>query len=312
MKYIFYLLFVASALQSYKIKKASSTYKNAGLQQDSLNNDTNLFVQEQLKLIGSDFSFTEGCSSDGKGNVFFTDQPNDKVWKYSTDGKLTLFMDKSGRANGTYFDSKGNLIMCADEKGEIWSVNLNGKVKILLTDYNGKQLNGPNDLWVDLKGGIYLTDPYYQRSYWTRNSPDIKSQDVYYLPKGSKSAIMVADGFEKPNGIVGTPDGKYLYVADINAGKIYKYTIANDGSLSSKKLLINRGADGMTLDDKGNLYLTGGDGVYIYNKKGIAIGTIIVPKGSSNVCFSGMNKDILFITSKNAVYTIPMNAKGVE
>ena len=312
MKYIIYLLFLASALQSCKIKKATSIRENSDMQQVVLNKDNNLFVQEQLKLIGSDFSFTEGCSSDEKGNVFFTDQPNDKVWKYSTDGKLTLFMDKSGRANGTYFDSKGNLIMCADEKGEIWSVSPKSKVDILLTDFNGKQLNGPNDLWIDLKGGIYLTDPYYQRPYWTRNSPELKSQDVYYLPKGRKSAIMVADGFEKPNGIVGTPDGKYLYVADINAGKIYKYTIANNGSLNGKQLLINRGADGMTLDYKGNIYLTGGDGVYIYDKKGAAIGTIMVPKGSSNVCFSGMNKNILFITSKNAVYTIPMNARGVE
>jgi gluconolactonase len=271
-----------------------------------------LFVQDELKLISADFSFTEGCSPDKAGNVYFTDQPNDKIWKYNTDGKLSVFLEKSGRANGTYFDQEGNLVTCADAKGELWSIDPSGKVKVLLDNFNGKQLNGPNDLWIDLKGGIYLTDPYYQRPYWTRKSPALQSEDVYYLPKGSKIAKVVANSFERPNGIVGTPDGKFLYIADIAAQKLYKYAIAKDGSLTDKQLLINRGSDGMTLDDKGNIYLTGGDGVYIYTSKGAYISTIAVPKGPSNVCFSGKENNILFITAKNAIYTLPMKVKGVE
>src|SRR5689334_771947 len=82
---------------------------------------TPIFVQDSLKCISSQFKFTEGASVDRAGNVFFTDQPNDKIWKYSTNGELTLYMDKSGRANGTYFDKKGNLIVCADENNQIWS-----------------------------------------------------------------------------------------------------------------------------------------------------------------------------------------------
>jgi len=271
-----------------------------------------LFSQSELKLVSKGFSFTEGCSRDKEGNVFFTDQPNDKIWRYDTEGKMTLFMDKTGRSNGTYFDREGNLLTCADEKGQIWSISPNGAVTVLLDNINGKQLNGPNDLWMDLKGGIYLTDPYYQRSYWNRTSPDLDGENVYYLPKGSKVAKMIATGFGKPNGIVGTPDGKYLYIADIGAGKIYKYTIANDGSLSDKQLFINRGADGMTLDHLGNIYLTGGEGVYIYNKKGESVGLIKVPKGPSNVCFSGKENNILFITARDAVYTILMTVRGVE
>src|SRR5436190_6163223 len=95
-----------------------------------------------VQLISSQFSFTEGPSVDKAGNIFFTDQPNDKIWKYDTDGKLSVFLDKSGRSNGTYFDRKGNLLTCAEEKNEIWSINKKGKIKILLKDYEGHRLNG--------------------------------------------------------------------------------------------------------------------------------------------------------------------------
>lgn len=274
--------------------------------------ENTLFVQDQLKLAGSDYSFTEGCSKDKAGNVFFTDQPNDKIWKYDLEGKLSVFLDKTGRSNGTFFDKKGNLITCADEKGELWSVDKKGKVKVLLNNFGGKQLNGPNDLWMDAKGGIYFTDPYYQRPYWARKSKDIPTEDVYYLAKGAKTAVMIANGLKQPNGIVGSPDGKFLFVSDIASGKTYKYPIVKNGVLGEKQLLMNRGSDGMTLDNKGNVYLTGNGGVYIFDASGNAIGTIKVPKGASNVCFYGKNNDVLFITAHNSVYTIPVNAKGVE
>ena len=311
MKKIILLLLAGAAVISCHTMK-SSVKENPFEKHAQTALKNNLFVQEELKLISSDFSFTEGCSPDEGGNVFFTDQPNDKIWKYSVKGELSLFLDKSGRSNGTYFDKDGNLLTCADERGELWSVSPNGKVSVLLADLNGKQLNGPNDLWVDSKGGIYLTDPYYQRPYWTRTQPDLESQDVYYLQKGSLAALKVAGDFSRPNGIVGTPDGKSLYIADIGAGKIFKYTIEKEGVLSNKELFISRGADGMTLDDQGNIYLTGGNGVYIYDKDGESLATIAVPKGTSNVCFSGKDKNILFITARESIYTIPMTVRGVE
>ena len=271
-----------------------------------------LFVQDSLKMVGSGFSFTEGCSPDQEGNVFFTDQPNDKVWKYSLKGEMSVFMEKSGRANGTYFDKKGNLIICADEKGQLWSVDKLGKITVLLDNWNGKQMNGPNDIWLDAKGGVYMTDPYYQRPYWTRRQPDIPTQDTYYLPKGSKKAIMVTNGLKQPNGIVGSADGKTLFISDIADGKTYKYAIGRGGMLGDKQLLISRGSDGMTIDIAGNLYLTANEGVYIYDKNGQFLALIKVPKGASNVCFWGKNRDSLFITAKDAVYSIAMTTTGVE
>ena len=111
--------------------------------------------------ISRQFSFTEGPAADKYGNIFFTDQPNNKIWEYDTHGKLSVFLDTAGRSNGMYFDSKGNLVTCADEKNQLWQISPAGKVTILLKDFNGYRFNGPNDVWVDAKDGIYFTDPFY-------------------------------------------------------------------------------------------------------------------------------------------------------
>ena len=265
-----------------------------------------------LKQVSKQFSFTEGPAADNKGNIFFTDQPNDKIWEFDINGKLSLFMDSTGRSNGLYFDKHGNLIACADERNQLWSITPQRKVTILLKEFQGHRLNGPNDLWIDPRGGIYFTDPYYQRDYWERKSPEIDGQKVYYLPKGKSEAIIVDGQLEQPNGIVGTPDGRVLYVADIQAGKTYRYEIRPDGSLANRTLLISQGSDGMTLDNKGNLYLTG-NGVTVYNNKGHKLGNIPVPSGwTANVCFGGKNRDILFITASESIYTLQMRVKGVE
>jgi len=266
----------------------------------------------ELNKISSQFIFTEGPATDKKGNIYFTDQPNDKIWKYGIDGKISMFMEKTGRSNGLYFDHKGNLIACADNKDELWSISPEKKVTVLLNNFEGHRLNGPNDLWIDAKGGIYFTDPYYQRDYWDRKQPDIDGQKVYYLPAGKKEAIMVDDKFKQPNGIVGSPDGKYLYVADIGDNKTYRYGINADASLSNRQLLFSQGSDGMTLDNEGNIYVTG-QGVTIYNKDGTRIGHIPVPaQWTANVAFGGKDRKTLFITAKESVYTIKMKVRGVE
>ena len=263
-------------------------------------------------LVSAQFSFTEGASVDRQGNVFFTDQPNNRIWKYSTDGKLSVFLEPAGRSNGMYFDKKGNLVSCADEHEEMWSISPKGKVKVLIKEYQGKHLNGPNDLWIDSKGGIYFTDPYYQRDWWERKGPEISGEKVYYLPKGKQEPVPVAEDLLKPNGIVGTPNGQTLYVADIKANKTYKYHIMPDGMLADKQLFVNQGSDGMTLDNHGNVYLTG-NGVTVYNPQGEKILHIPVPaKWTANICFGGKDKSILFITASESLFILPTLVKGVE
>jgi len=267
------------------------------------------------RLVARQFKFTEGPAVDKAGNVFFTDQPNNKIWKYGLDGQLTVFLDPAGRANGLYFDKRGNLLACADEQGQLWSIAPDGKVTVLLRDVQGHQLNGPNDLWIQPRiQGVYFTDPYYQRDYWSRTAPDaaLGGQKVYYLPPGQAQPVVVDDQLQKPNGIIGTPDGKRLYVADIGAGKTYCYHIGADGKLTDKQLFVAQGSDGMTIDSRGNVYLTG-KGVTVYSPAGQQLQHIDVPADwTGNVCFGGKDRKTLFITASESVFTLPMLVKGVR
>jgi gluconolactonase len=265
-------------------------------------------------LVSRQFSFTEGPSVDKQGNIFFTDQPNNKIWEYTADSKLQVFMDSAGRSNGTYFDKEGDLITCADEHDQLWKISPQGKVTVLVTNYHGYLLNGPNDLWIAPDGGIYLTDPYFQRSYWQRKSPDpgIQGNKLYYLPAGKTELQMADTSVIKPNGIVGTPDGKYLYVADMGNWKTYRYVINTDGTLTDKQLFVNEASDGMTIDERGDIYLTN-NGVSVYSPQGVKIEHIDIPeKWTANICFGGKDRKMLFITASEAIYTLQMQVKGVE
>lgn len=264
-----------------------------------------------LQLVDSSYTFTEGPAVDKEGNVYFTDQPNDQIVKWSTDGTLSVFMKGAGRANGLFFDRAGNLLACADEDNQLWSISMDREVTVLVDDFEGKKLNGPNDLWIDAKGGIYFTDPFYKRPYWTREEKEIEQERLYYLAPDRQSVRVVNDQFVRPNGIIGTPDGKTLYVADIGDKKTYSFTINDDASLSNRTLFAEMGSDGMTIDNQGNVYLTG-QGVSVFNPAGVQIEHIPVDqRWTANVTLGGKDRKTLFITAMGAVYTLEMNVKGV-
>ena len=275
--------------------------------------DTTIFKEgKEPKLVSRQFLFTEGPATDKEGNVYFTDQPNNTIWKYSLDGSLSLFMDSAGRANGLYFDNEDYLIACADEYNQLWRIDSKGNVTVLLDNYEGKKLNGPNDVWVHPSGNLYFTDPYYQRPYWTRQRQELAAQNVYLVSKGKREVRPVIENLRQPNGIIGTPDGRWLFVADIGAGKTYKYGINRNGSLDAGRLFCEMGSDGMTLDAQGNLYVTG-NGVTVFNPNGVQIGHIPIPeKWTSNVTFGGKDRKQLFITASEAIYLLDMNVKGAH
>ena len=264
--------------------------------------------------ISNSYSFTEGPAADARGDVFFTDQPNNRIYRWDCEsGKITLFTDQSGRSNGMYFDAQGNLIACADMDNQLWSFDMEGHSKILVTDFGGKLLNGPNDVWISKDGGYYLTDPYFKRDYWTRN-PERQQpvEGLYYLAPGGKQLVMLDSTLNQPNGLIGTRDGKHLYVAETKEKRILRYDIQPDGSLSNRQVFADMGSDGMTIDDQGDIYLTG-DGVTVFDKNGRKIAHFPVPEDwTANVCFGGKDRDILFITASKSVYTLKMLVHGVK
>ncbi len=265
----------------------------------------------KLEKLSGGFAFTEGPASDLSGNVFFTDQPNDRIIKWSLDGKLTTFMQPCGRSNGLCFDRQGNLWACADQHNQLWCIDPAGKATVVVKDYGGKLLNGPNDVWVRPDGGLYFTDPFYKRPYWKRGPIEQDREAVYYLSPDRRRLDRVIDDHKQPNGIIGTPDGKKLYVADIGADRTFSYDIQPDGTLKNKSLFCTMGSDGMTIDHRGAIYLTG-HGVTVFDRGGRKIEHIAVAEPwTANVCFGGPDHRTLFITASKGFYALRMQVHGV-
>ncbi|MCH7688789.1 MAG: SMP-30/gluconolactonase/LRE family protein [Planctomycetes bacterium] len=259
----------------------------------------------KVKKLAGGFIFTEGPAVDQQGNIYFTDIRNNRIHKWSLDGKLTTFRENSGASNGLYFDRKGNLLACEGGGRRVVSISPDGKVTVLADKYDDKKFNSPNDLWVAPDGGVYFTDPRY-------GSEAGLEQDgfhVYYLSPDRDKLVRILDNLVKPNGVIGSPDGKKLYVADPGDNKTYVYRIRKDGSLTARKLIAPEGSDGMTLDERGNLYLTRG-GVEVYNREGKKIASIEIPERPANVCFGGKDRKTLFITARTGFYSVRMNVRG--
>ena len=269
----------------------------------------------ELVKVQDGFSFTEGPAVSRVGDVYFTDQPNDRIHVWNAiSGEVSVFKENAGRSNGMYFKLDGTLISCADEQNQLWALDSKGNETVLVENFRGKKLNGPNDVWVRPKGGMYFTDPLYVRPYWEGirgNELEQDGEHVYFLSEDGAEFFRVAEDLVKPNGIIGTPDGKYLYVADIGDSKTYRYEIREDGYLINKELFCEMGSDGMTIDNRGNVYLTG-DGVTVFSSKGEKIAHIPVPaKWTANVTFAALDRKTLFITAMDAVYTLQMKTRGV-
>ncbi|WP_339917932.1 SMP-30/gluconolactonase/LRE family protein [Yeosuana marina] len=265
----------------------------------------------QVETIETSFLFTEGPAVAKDGSVYFTDQPNDRIYIWNEKNGISLYLEGTRRSNGMYFNHKNQLVTCADEKNQLVYFDEHKKVHVIFENYNGKHLNAPNDLWIAPNGGIYFTDPYYHRSWWSEDHKQVQDvPGVYYLnPEGTITRVI--SDFVKPNGIIGAPDGKTLYVADIGDDKIWKYSIQEDGSLTDKTFFAPHGSDGMTIDNKGNVYLTSGK-IWVYSPEGELIKDIEFPEKPANVCFGGKKRNILFVTARKGIYTLKMKVKGVD
>ena len=258
-----------------------------------------------VERVRTGFGFLEGPAADADGNLYFSDVVNQRIHRWSPESGVTVFRERTGQANGLRVDLDGTLLVCEMANRQLTAIDQEGRLTILADRYEGQRFNSPNDLWVDPKGGIYFSDP----RYGSTDNQEIKGSHVYYLSSDRETLLRVTNDLVQPNGIIGTPDGSRVYVADQGAGRIWAYRPEADGSLSDKRLFVSQGADGMTMDERGNLYLTGKD-ITIVDPTGRQIGSIAIPEPPTNLTFAGPNGTTLFITARGSLYRVEMLVTG--
>lgn len=269
------------------------------------------------KLSGDQFDFAEGPAWDNNGGVYFTDIPNNSIYRYDlATKKFTLVTDHTAGANGLMFNRENNLLACEQDIGAISLWNINGtKLETLVAEYDGIRFNRPNDLVLDKSNGIYFTDPS-----WSEERPQ-EIKGVYYLDAEGNISRLIED-MDKPNGIILSRDESTLYIADTDSFEVRAYPVAAPGQLGERTVFatLNRpdgyegkssGADGVALDSHGNLYITSRFGIQIFSPEGEFIDLIEVPEAPTNCVFTGMDLDTLFITAGKNVYAVKLNTRGV-
>jgi gluconolactonase len=257
-----------------------------------------------LKKVQSGFSFLEGPAADSSGNIYFVDITAETIYKWTwADGKITLYRDKSAKSNGMIFDANGRLVICEMGNNRVVRDDLKGNITVLADSCNGKKLHMPNDLWIDSKGGTYFSD-------FMGPGEGSESLQIYYISPDGKTVSQATKDLVAPNGLIGTPDGRILYITDPGAKKTYSYKINPDGTLTDKKLFCDQSTDGFKLDEKGNLYFSGDNGVTVYSPAGLKIDEIALPGRCANLTFGGKNRKTLFIAGGDTVYTIEMIVRG--
>jgi sugar lactone lactonase YvrE len=265
-----------------------------------------------LQQIAKDLKFTEGPVWYPEGYLLFSDIPADTIYKWTLDGKLEKFRSPSGNSNGLTLDRQGRLIACEHGNRRVSRTELDGTIKILAEKYNGKRLNSPNDVVVKSDGSIYFTDPPYGVDQAKR---ELDFQGVYRISPDGTLTLLVND-FEKPNGLVFSPDEKVLYIADTDRKHVRAFDVKSDGTLANSRVFADlsaekqNGPDGMKVDEKGNLYVTSGV-VWVFDKAGKHLGDIVTPEPPANCAFGGKDNKTLFITARTSVYKVQLKIKGI-
>jgi gluconolactonase len=252
------------------------------------------------KLKGG-FEFTEGTSWNAAGGfLLFSDIPKNTIHKLVPPDTFTEFRNPSGMANGLAWDPSGRLVAC--EHG----TEVGGTVVTLADEFEGADLNSPNDAIVRSDGNVYFTDPDYGLAGRARG---VTFKGIYRIdPSGALTVIEKA--MNQPNGIALSPDEKTLYVGDSATAITNKWNVAADGSVSGKSKFVDDGSDGMAIDDAGNVYLTGGSDVRVYKPDGTAWGKIPVPETPSNCAFGGTDRKTLYISARTSIYSVALAIPG--
>lgn len=278
-----------------------------------------------LEALAGGFRWIEGLVWMGDaGCLLFQDLPRDRTMRWIEDAGVSVYRQPSGYANGQTRDRQGRLVSCSHRERCLFRTELDGSVTRLVESFEGRRLNSPNDVTVKSDGSIWFTDPLYgiQSDYEGGRQHSERPAAIYRLDPERNELRIVADDFEGPNGLAFSPDETRLYIAETGDQRaaqprqwIRVFDVAARGRLSGGEIFhkIEPGyADGMCVDEEGNLWSSAADGVHCIDPSGKLLGKILVPYRVSNLTFGGPLKNRLFIGGSHTLYAIFLNRRGVR
>ena len=268
----------------------------------------------EVKKVHGNFQFTEGPATDREGNLYFSDVAGDKLYKIDASGTLSTILDPSHNTNGLMLNAVGNIVAC-EMAGRLIEVNPKTKeVKSLADGYEGKRFNAPNDLVIDRDGGVYFTDPHFRAPM---PLPQGVKAFYYRATDGKVTRLGVVEA--APNGVILSPDEKTLYVIPSQQAEMLAYPVEGPGKIGAQRTFCtlkqasgktNGGGDGLTIDSKGNVYVTSALGIQVFNSQGNLLGILEFPEQPANCTFGGKDLKTLYATARTSVYSVPMEATG--
>jgi gluconolactonase len=267
----------------------------------------------KLETVATGFGFTEGPMWDPAGFLYVSDETINKIFRVYPNGKKEDVI-ALGDPDGNTFDRRHRLIDCASVLRAIIEITPDGKYKVLADRYEGKRLNSPNDVIVGPDGALYFTDPTLDLVAGEKQ--EIPFQGVYRLDGNGNLRLLTKD-LTQPNGLAFSPDGKKFYVDDSEQRNIRVYDVSADGTLSNGRIFGDEPGgkhegvpDGIKVDDKGNLFVTGPKGIWVWDPNGHHLGTIAMPEQPANLTWGDPQYRTLYITATTSVYRLETKTRG--
>ncbi len=280
----------------------------------------------------------EGPSWDPAGYLYFVGK--NRISRRDSQGKIEIYREPAGGPNGSLIDPQGRLLICEAGARRVTRTERDGSITVLAESYEGSKFNSPNDLSIDSKGRIYFTDPRYgkRETMEMRDKAGRLVEGVYRIDAPGKVARIIASEVERPNGILVSPDDRFLYVADNNnnkvggARKLLRFDLKPDGTVNpgSRKVIFDwhaaRGPDGFKMDREGRLFIAAGlnkpnppfettdefkGGIYVISPSGKLLEFVAIPKDETTNCtFGGHDLKTLFVTAGGTLWSIRVNTPG--